>query len=295
MDKSGHCWVRGLGLHCVKLRAIAMLIHTFLSQAISPLFRTNYYLNTLYRWHVLGHKEIPDPGRPPYYSEEFFTIIKDIHENTPLNVTWVSLKQWYQILLERGLTHTSEDLDSPSQLIKSKLEESNPNSDFTHNYRMTRLFGLSPDQKSFLFKLVQNLIPTKERQHRCGKVATPSCSFCNDPEDNLEHIFSCHQRNELTNPLFNSISCQVDGLTTKDIIVMNIRPSESWELPAAWLVATCLEIVWMDRKAGNISRLETGRAELLARIALLRSTRWKNYSLHNSALLLEETINLHFC
>ena len=157
---------------------------------------------------------------------------------------------------------------------------------------MIRLFGLSPDQKSFLFKLVQNLIPTKERQHRCGKVATPSC---NDPEDNLEHLFSCPQSNELTNPLFNSISCQVDGLTTKDIIEMNIRPSESWELPAAWLVATCLEFVWKARMAGKISRLERGRSELLARIALLRSTRWKNYSLHNSALLLEETINLHFC
>ena len=95
--------------------------------------------------------------------------------------------------------------------------------------------------------------------------------------------------------IFNSISCQVDGLTTKDILEMNIRPSESWELPAAWLVATYLELVWMDRKAGKISRLETGRSELLARIALLRSTRWKNYSLHNSALWLEETINLHFC
>ena len=85
----------GLGLYNVKIRAIAMLIHTFLAQAISPLFTTNFYLNSLYRWHVL--EEIPDPGRPPYYSEAFFSTIKDVKKNTPLNVTWITLKQWYQL------------------------------------------------------------------------------------------------------------------------------------------------------------------------------------------------------
>ena len=53
---------------------------------------TNYYLNSLYRWHVLGVRDIPDPGRPPYYSESFFNTIKDVHENIPLNVIWITLK-----------------------------------------------------------------------------------------------------------------------------------------------------------------------------------------------------------
>ena len=57
----------GLGLYNVKVRSMATFIHTFLAQAISPLFPTNYYLNTLYRWHVLQQREIPDPGRPPYF------------------------------------------------------------------------------------------------------------------------------------------------------------------------------------------------------------------------------------
>ena len=37
-----------------------------------------------------------------------------------------------------------------------------------------------------------------------------------------------------------------------------------------------------------------GRAELIAKTNLLKSTKWKHYSLHNSALLLDEAINLHF-
>ena len=44
----------GLGLFNVKARSMATLIHTFLAQAVSPLFPTNYCLKSLYRWHVLG-------------------------------------------------------------------------------------------------------------------------------------------------------------------------------------------------------------------------------------------------
>ena len=86
-------------LHNVKVRAMAMLIHTFLAQAICPKFPNNQYLNTLYRWHVLQDDTISNPGKPPYYSTNFFALIKDIKDNTPLNVAWVTVKQWYQLLL----------------------------------------------------------------------------------------------------------------------------------------------------------------------------------------------------
>ena len=72
----------GLGVYNVKMRAMAMLLHTFLSQAISPLFKSNMYYTTLYRWHVLEERHLPNPGRPPFYSSTFFSIIKDVKDNT---------------------------------------------------------------------------------------------------------------------------------------------------------------------------------------------------------------------
>ena len=209
-------------------------------------------------------------------------------------MTWVTLKQWYQLLLERGITHSSDDHDSPPVLLKSRLEESRPDADFSCSYRLSRLFGLSPDQKSFLFKLVQNLLPTRERLHRTRKSPIPACSFCNEPEDILEHLFSCPQSTDVTNPPFSCLSSQVDILTFRDVIQMNIETTESWEHPAAWLISTCLKYVWEERQSGRRARLEMCRAELLARLALLRCTKWKNYCLHNSAVLLEAAINLHF-
>ena len=105
-------------------------------------------------------------NRPPYYSPEMFSIIKDVHTNTPFNIAWVSVKQGYQLLMERGVTHNSDDHDSPPVLIPTKVEEKFPNVIFTDSYRETRVFGLNPDQKSFLFKMIQNLLPTREREIR---------------------------------------------------------------------------------------------------------------------------------
>ena len=206
----------GLGLYNVRTRCLAMLIHTFLLQAIAPLFPTNFFINTLYRWHVLDEREIPDPGRPPYYSVAFFSIIKDVHQNTPLNVTWISVKQWCQLLIERGVTHTSDDHDSLPVLILSSLEESSPGTDFSNSYRMARLFGLSPEQKTFLFKMTQNLLPT------------PSCRFCDDPQDNIEHLLACPYSTQVATPLLACLSSQAGTLANKNITTLNFSTSESW-------------------------------------------------------------------
>ena len=132
------------------------------------------------------------------------------HDNTPLNVAWVPVRQWSQLLLERGITHSSPDVDAPPVLFITRLEESNPGPDLWQSYRLSRMFG---------------------------------------------------QDDEIT---------------------------------VAWLLATCLSYIWDQRVAGKMARLDTCRAELLAKLMLLRDTKWRHYSLHNSALLLEEEINLHF-
>ena len=81
-----------LGVHCVRTRSMAMLINTFLAQAICPRFNNNQYLNQLYKWHVLEDRDIPFPGKPPYYSTTFFQFIQDVKKNTPLNIAWVTVK-----------------------------------------------------------------------------------------------------------------------------------------------------------------------------------------------------------
>ena len=156
-----------------------------------------------------------------------------MHENTPLNSAWITVKQWYKILLEKGVTHNTDDQDSPPITISSKLEVLYPEKDFVHSYHMSRKFGLSPEQKSFLFRILQNLLPTKERLHRFGKQPSPSCKFCNFHEDILEHFIVCPNSTEVTNPLLTCLSSQDANVTPQDVVQLNIHTPESCKFPAA--------------------------------------------------------------
>ena len=196
----------GLGLHHVKTRAHAMMIHTFLSQAVSPFYTRNHYLHSLYRWHVLKDRDIKNPGRPPYYSESFFDAICYVKNTTNLCLPMVTVKQWSKILVSRGVTHTIQQ-DSTPQLIPSRLELLYPEFDFEYSYKLMRLFGLSPEQKTFLFKMLHNLLPNKERLHKIKKSATPYCIFC--PEllvDNIDHLFNCRKYSNILGPVLHLLN-----------------------------------------------------------------------------------------
>ena len=261
----------GLEMHNVKVRAMAMLIHTFLAQAICPRFPNNQYLNTLYRWHVLQDETIPNPGRPPYYSTAFFSLIKDVKDSTPLNVAWVTVKQWYQLLLEKDVTHIDTVPHSPAQLIPTKLEENHPGVDFSGPYRLSRTFGLSPDQKSFLFKLIQSILPTRDRLARLRKVNSSDCLYCEETSDTPAHLLSCIMSSQVSSPLLRCIRTYFPNIPPEDIVILNIPTTESLDLPMSWLLASCLDYIWQQRVLGKQAKLEVCRAELLGSLEVLKS------------------------
>ena len=285
----------GLGVYNVKMRAMAMLLHAFLSQAISPCYKSNVYYTTLYRWHVLEDRDLPNPGCPPYYSLNFFSIIRDVRDNSPLNVAHLSVKQWYRLLMEKGVTHTSDDPSSPPVLIPAKVELENPQVDMATSYLFSRKYGLAPEQKQFLFKLLHSLLPTRERLARLGKAQTQACQFCDCQNDNTAHLLHCPQGAEVTHPLLRCLAAHSEITDPLKLVLLKIPTSEALQLPVIWLFSSCLMYIWEERAAGRTARLANCNAELMARLLVLKHTRWKHYMLHNSAVLLEEMLNLHFC
>ena len=76
----------GLNVINVKLRAMAELIKSFIDTAVNTKYKNNIYHCALYNWHVEDIRTIPNPGRHPYYSEEFFTAIRTVKLEGLLNV-----------------------------------------------------------------------------------------------------------------------------------------------------------------------------------------------------------------
>ena len=97
---------------------------------------------------------MPDPGFPPYYNAAFFNTIKEVKENTPLNPVFMSVQQWYTYLLEKFVTKSDPHQDGRLELIPNRIETIYPNIRWNEYYRLQKLQGLSPNAKSFLFKLV---------------------------------------------------------------------------------------------------------------------------------------------
>ena len=94
----------GLNVINVKLKAQASLIRSFLETAVNPKFRPSLYHAILFRYHVLGETSLPNPGFPPFYSQNFFDTIRQVHHESPLNISQMTEKQWYTLLLEDNCT-----------------------------------------------------------------------------------------------------------------------------------------------------------------------------------------------
>ena len=90
-------------------------------------------------------------------------------------------------------------------------------------------------------------------------------------------------------PLMNCFNSILDNTTPEKL---DFDTSEALELPLVWLLSTSVSLAWEARPAGKRLQLLTFGSEVEARIVFLKKTKWKHYTLHNSALILEEMINL---
>ena len=188
----------GLGLHSVKYKALAGYITTFLQTASNPSFCPNLLHSQLYRKHILGEEVpcAPDPP-PPYFSKEFFSIIKKAKNDTPLNIINMKEKDWVRYLTEEYITMTS-DPAGQQHYTPCKVEIAEPNADWTSCWAACRQPGVPPDLASFLWRLLHKLLSTQEKLHRMGTIRSPSCKMqgCSDI-GSLEHeLLHCVKNDE---------------------------------------------------------------------------------------------------
>ena len=116
-----------------------------------------------------------DPGYPPFYNEDFFSKIRRVHLNSPLNVATMSEKQWYRLLLEDY--SIMEENDLVKKYKKCRVELASPDTDWERSWRLARLSGLGPENISFLFKMMHQLLPTQERLSRISPRTSSTCTL----------------------------------------------------------------------------------------------------------------------
>ena len=287
-----HPAVGGLGVHNVQLKAKAALIRTFMETAGNPTFRSSLFHTTLFRYHVLEETSLPNPGFPPFYSNDFFAKIRKVHLETPLNVRKMSEKEWYRVLLEEYCTM---EIDQTGQQvnIKCRVERASPLTDWEQSWRLARLPGLGPENVSFLLRMMHDLLPTQERVARTNPRASPACQVpgcavvC---EDRGHALVQCVGSMSVGQRVLRCVQNFVPNIEVEALLRLELDIDEEVRLPLVWLVATVFSAVWQLRLEKKQVQLFEVRAELEAKINLLRETRYSG-----SAIKLDELVENFFC
>ena len=262
----------GLALLHVKMKALAGLIRCFLETACMPKYRQSLYHQLLFRYHVLEDRSFSNPGLPPFYNHEFFAVISHVHHNTPLNVSNMNEKQWYQLLLERNVTMT--ETDDQNQLIPCRAETRSPMFDWESAWSRGRLHGLGSELMSFLFKVLHDLLPTQERVARTSVTVDGKCKLCdlNVMEDLVHALIRCPGNQGVGQAV---LQCLPPGDEWQDqsVLKLQLDVEEALQLPVVWFLAVAWLSIWESRKVGKRPELYKVRADLEAKVSLLRETR----------------------
>ena len=168
------------------------------------------------------------------------------------------------------------DQDGRRELIPCKIEERNPTIAWNDSYSLCRLKGLSPDTKSFLYKLIHTLLPSKERVHHLTPTSSALCWCDSGEQETYEHLFfHCSKNRGAGEALLRCAKAYDQNLTLDKVLRMEIGADETFLLPTVVILATGLEYIWEIRKTTKNTSNFMMRAELEAAISIRRRSRLK--------------------
>ena len=257
----------GLGLHNVRCKALAGRLTSFLQTAANSSFQSSALHSALYQYYCCGNGSEGVPVQPPYYSASFFKIIQNLKENTNSDPVRMSLKDWYDYLLKEDVTHQHlmGDPALPLELRRSRVEEQEPDHDWQHSYAIARKEGLDPDSKSFNFKLLNGLLPYRDRVARWLPNSSPACPHCPAPQptESAEHFyFHCEHNREAGEAVLALVRPVDHSMNIKKALKLDVNCDAMYETMATLILTTGLQLIYNNRKDNKRTSVREVKAEL---------------------------------
>ena len=180
------------------------------------------------------------------------------------------------MLLEDNVTMV--DVEEQGKMYKPcRVELANPDYDWDISWRRITLKGLGPKMTSFLFKVVHQLLPTQERIARTNPRVSSTCKAvgCSgvEIEDVTHALISCVGNDGVGITVLNCVNIHVNGMTDEGAVRLQFNTEDNYEMPVVWVLAVAWSYIWETRALGKKPELFNMRAQLEARVALLRKAR----------------------
>ena len=208
-----------------------------------------------------------------------------------MNIATMSIKQWYLVLLEDRVIMKEGEGEGPLALRPIRPEILHPDIEWSQVWSLARTRGLGSELISFQFKMLHDLLPTQSRLSRLGMddVNRGVCLHCRLERDDLVHsIFQCITNNGVGQALLEVIQQIVPGMVAERAVLLDFQCQLSIEesLATQCILVTGMKYIWETRMSRKVVNLFRMRAEIEAKISILRKSRYCN-----SAVLMENLIS----
>ena len=138
-----------------------------------------------------------------------------------------------------------------------------PEVSWGESYRISRLKGLSPLNKSFLFKLIHTILPSKERLHHLNQNVSPQCMCDNGAEESYLHLFfQCELNKDAGQAMLRCVSAYDRTITEEKALRLELQADDPFLVAMVNILATGLELIWENRKLKKATSFFLMRAEL---------------------------------
>ena len=118
---------------------------------------------------------------------------------------------------------------------------------------------------------------TQERLARTSPITSPLCKFpgCpgNEKEDLAHALVYCSGNCGAGTDVFNSLKKFVPGLKVDDVLRLDFHVEEGLQLPLVWVLGVAWNTIWDLRSKKAKPATYLVRAQLEAKVALLREGR----------------------
>ena len=184
------------------------------------------------------------------------------------------------MLLEDKVTMNPANEDSAASLIPISIETLNPDSDWSDIWNSTRLKGLGSELISFQFKMVHRLLPTRQRVARLGldEGQAGLCLHCRGEVEDLTHcFFDCPKNMVVGLALLGCVQQLCPGLSADAAVRLELdlfgMHTDEESLAALCILTTGLKYIWETRLEKKVVHKYKMRAEIEAKVSILRKTR----------------------
>ena len=192
--------------------------------------------------------------------------MKTVKNESPLNITTMSERDWTRLLTEEN---------GRREFIPCREEIASPNTDGIFSWTLCRQQGMPPDLSSFTWKMLLDLLPSQERLHKMGATTSPLCKLCKQFTGSLKHeLFDCSHNNNIGHQLLHTVQTSQTSLNTEALLYLEFADLQpDMQLPITLLTSVTLSCIWTSRRISSTVRSYHVRSELEQTINLLRTTR----------------------